>query len=289
MGKHHALIWIGVVLVVLIVGTVSFQGYYIFQLNKQLEKVSLDLKSTRLLLDNSRESLNQLILYVEERFSQVDKELHLSSSQIIDLKRDVSHIQVESQDFSGIVDEVLPSVVSVLTNKGQGSGVIISEDGYIVTNYHVIQGARVVNVFTFDEELYQADVIGIAKKADIALLKIDEDNLDFLKFGDSKEVRVGQRVIALGNPAGLDFSVTEGIVSAVDRVGLNGLEAYIQVDVPINPGNSGGPLVNIKKEIVGINNFKLGGSYEALGFALESNLVKEIVDEIFEELERQEN
>ena len=104
-------------------------------------------------------------------------------------------------------------------------------------------------------------------------------NLQSLRFGDSDDVKVGERVIALGNPAGLSFTVTEGIVSAVRRSGPNGLNIYIQTDVPINPGNSGGPLVDANSRIIGLNNFKIGG-FEGLGFAIESNAVKQVTDDI---------
>ena len=177
-------------------------------------------------------------------------------------------------------------MVSVITDVSQGSGVIIKGNGYIITNVHVLEGARRIRVFTSDKEIYPTELIGYSKEADIALLKIDANDLDYLKFGDSDDVKPGQRVIAVGNPAGLDFSVTEGIVSAVHRKVRNEDTEYIQTDVPINPGNSGGPLINIKKEIIGINNFKIGG-FESLGFAIESNQVKDVVDKIFQKLEEQ--
>jgi len=147
----------------------------------------------------------------------------------------------------------------------------------------VIEKASVVKVLTYDNKVTTVDIIGVSKNADIALLKIDSNEYAPLQLGNSDELKVGQRVIAVGNPLGLSFSVTEGIISATKRKGSNGLEAYIQIDVPINPGNSGGPLINIKKEIVGIANFKIGG-FESLGFAIDSNHVKDAVDQIFEKV-----
>ncbi|MBI2499679.1 trypsin-like peptidase domain-containing protein [Candidatus Woesearchaeota archaeon] len=231
--------------------------------------------------------LNPEVFLLGEIIKNISSLIEESSFQLSELKNDVSNIQVKSQDFTGIIEDVTKSVVSVITDVSQGSGVIIKSDGYIVTNVHVLEDARRIRVISSDKEVYSAKLIGYSKTTDIALLKIDADDLDYLKFGDSDDVKPGQRVIAVGNPAGLDFSVTEGIVSAVHRKVRNEDNEYIQTDVPINPGNSGGPLINIKKEIIGINNFKIGG-FESLGFAIESNLVKDVTEEIFQKLEEQQ-
>ena len=142
----------------------------------------------------------------------------------------------------------------------------------------VISGANTVNVLTYDDRVLPAQIIGGDDFVDIALLKINE-NLDFFEFADSDEVNVGDELIAIGNPLGLSFSVTKGIVSAVHRAGPQELEAYIQTDVPLNPGNSGGPLINKMGKVIGVANFKVGDA-EALGFALESNVVQEKINEI---------
>ena len=288
MPKDHKLMLVSSVLIILIIAITSIQGYFIYNLQNELDNTKIDLKTNQILLETTKKEIEGLIKTLEKRFEVTEEQIEESSSQILNLKKDISNIQVQSLDFTGIIKEALPATVSILTSESQGSGVIISKDGYIVTNYHVIQGVRNIRVFTFDRELYSAKVIGISRVADIALLKIEANNLDYLEFGDSDKLSVGQKVIAFGNPAGLDFTVTEGIISAVNRVGSNGLDIYIQTDVPINPGNSGGPLVDINKEIIGINNFKVGGDFESLGFAIESNYVKEIVDSIFEELEKQQ-
>ncbi len=288
MPKDHKLMLVSSVLIILIIAITSIQGYFIYNLQNELDNTKIDLKTNQILLETTKKEIEGLIKTLEKRFEVTEEQIEESSSKILNLKKDISNIQVQSLDFTGIIKEALPATVSILTSESQGSGVIISKDGYIVTNYHVIQGVRNIRVFTFDRELYSAKVIGISRVADIALLKIEANNLDYLEFGDSDKLSVGQKVIAFGNPAGLDFTVTEGIISAVNRVGSNGLDIYIQTDVPINPGNSGGPLVDINKEIIGINNFKVGGDFESLGFAIESNYVKEIVDSIFEELEKQQ-
>ena len=229
-------------------------------------------------LDNFREqnkkelnTLNNLIEQIEEQ----------SDIKLQELKEEVSNIQVKSKDFSSIVEDVLQSVVSVGTDKGLGSGVIIDTDGFIVTNHHVLLGANIIRVLTYGGKVYDAELIGYEPNIDLAVLKINAEDLQRLRFDDSDGVKVGERVIALGSPAGLSFTVTEGIVSAVHRRGPNNLEVYTQTDVPINPGNSGGPLVNTRGKIIGINNYKIGG-FEGLGFAIESNSVEEVSNEIIE-------
>ena len=285
MKKNSKLIISGSILVVILIAIISYQAYTNKQIKTELSILNTDLKAHEALLLDLGSEINEFKKDAQSQLNMIDDKLQISSSQITDLKKDVSNIQVQSNDFTGIIDDVLPSVVSVIADRSQGSGVIVLEDGYIVTNYHVIEDARRIRVLTYDNLIYNADVVGISENADIALLRINDEDLPFLEFGDSDEVRIGERVIALGNPAGLSFTVTEGIVSATERIGPSGLRAYIQTDVPINPGNSGGPLVNIKKEIIGINNFKIG-NFESLGFAIDSNHVKEVIEKIFEELEQ---
>jgi len=161
---------------------------------------------------------------------------------------------------------------------GQGTGFIINNKGYIVTNAHVLVGGSTIQAINSKQELIDAYLIGYEGDFDIALLKIS-GNYNSLKLADSDDVQIGEKVIAIGNPLGLQFSVSQGIVSAIHRSGINGVEAYIQTDAALNPGNSGGPLINKKGEVIGINNFKIGDS-ESLGFALESNYIKDIVNQI---------
>ncbi|HLG23317.1 MAG TPA: trypsin-like peptidase domain-containing protein [Candidatus Nanoarchaeia archaeon] len=219
-------------------------------------------------------TLSGLIEQIEEQ----------SSIKLDELKSELKDVQIKSADFSAIVDDILGSVVSVRTNLGQGSGSIIRSDGYIITNVHVINGASSIKVTTNEGGNYNVvAVAGIDEDADIAVLKIDADNLESLPFADSGKVRIGEKVIAAGNPAGLSFTVTEGIVSALRT--FNGID-YIQTDVPINPGNSGGPLINLKGEVLGINNFKIKDT-EGLGFAISSNDAKDAALSIISEYESQ--
>ena len=194
------------------------------------------------------------------------------------LEGQISDVQVKSSDFSAIIDKVLPSVVSVLTDKGQGSGAFIRDDGYIITNDHVISTAKTIKVLAHDNYLYTAKLIGREPTSDVAVLKISSNNYSKLRFEDYSNVKQGEKVIALGNPGGYSFTVTEGIVSAVNRKASNGM-LYTQTDVPINPGNSGGPLVNTAGRIVGINNYKISG-FEGIGFALNPDTADEVSSEI---------
>ena len=237
-------------------------------LTLKIEVIGTSLASFRKKNEQEITALNSLIDEIEKQ----------SDIKLKELKEEISTIQVESSDFSAIIDEVVKSVVSVGTNRGQGSGAIIDDTGFIATNYHVIEEASAIRVLTYDGKVYDAILIGYDDVSDVAVIKVNAA-LQSLKFADSDDVKAGERVIALGNPAGLSFTVTEGIVSAVHRAGPNRLSIYIQTDVPINPGNSGGPLVDANSRIIGLNNFKIGG-FEGLGFAIESNAVKQVTDGI---------
>ncbi len=171
---------------------------------------------------------------------------------------------------------------------GAGSGVIITPDGYIVTNNHVIAGASELEVTLNNNKTYKAEVIGTAPKSDIALIKIDTDEtLSYIPFGDSNSAKVGEWVLAVGNPFNLTSTVTAGIISAksrdLDENDAN-YQSFIQTDAAINPGNSGGALVNTKGELIGINTAITSqtGSYVGYAFAVPSNNAKKIVDDLIE-------
>lgn len=170
--------------------------------------------------------------------------------------------------------------------KGSGSGVIISADGYIVTNNHVIDGAEKLEVTLNDNSKYNATVVGTDPNTDIALIKISAKNLTPITFGNSDNVRVGEWAVAVGNPFGFNSSVTAGIISAKAR-GINessnmGIKAFIQHDAAVNPGNSGGALVNTAGELIGINTmiYSTTGNYSGCSFAVPSNTVKKVVTDI---------
>ncbi len=170
-----------------------------------------------------------------------------------------------------------------------GSGVIISRDGFIITNNHVIDNGGKVEVTLSNKRTYRASVIGKDPTTDLALLKINGRNLPTLRYADSDEVEVGQWVLAVGNPFNLTSTVTAGIVSATGRninilQGLYAIESFIQTDAVVNPGNSGGALVNLRGELVGINSAIMSesGGYEGYSFAIPANLVKKIIRDLKE-------
>lgn len=172
------------------------------------------------------------------------------------------------------------------TQVGTGSGVIISKDGYIVTNNHVIQNATELEVTLNDNKTYKAKLIGTDSKMDIALLKIDADeDLPAATFGNSDQIKVGEWVLAVGNPYNLTSTVTAGIVSAKARdLSNQGIQSFIQTDAAVNPGNSGGALVNTRGELIGINTMISSptGSYTGYSFAVPSNLARKIVEDLME-------
>lgn len=204
-----------------------------------------------------------------------------------------------------VAKKATPSVVGIRTTTsvmsffggsqeatGDGSGVIYSSDGYIITNYHVISDAvsnrsgSKIEVFldSLDSDSYEASVVGYNISADLAVLKINAKKLSAVEFGDSKKLKVGQYVITIGNPGGLEFmdSVTYGVISGLDRVvSSDSGVSLIQTDAAINPGNSGGALLDAEGKLVGINSAKIvSEEFEGMGFAIPSNTVKEICDNI---------
>ncbi len=219
--------------------------------------------------------------------------------------------------MAGVAERVKPAVVNISTSKtvkterhpffddpffrrffgdpqpqkrrvtNLGSGVIASADGYIITNNHVIEGAEDILVKLSDGREYKGRPVGKDPRTDIAIIKIDEKNLPTVPWADSDKLRVGEIVFAIGNPYGLNQTITMGIVSALGRtgIGITDYEDFIQTDAAINPGNSGGALVNIKGEIVGINTaiFSVTGGYQGIGFAIPSNMVKNVMENIVKE------
>ncbi len=165
-----------------------------------------------------------------------------------------------------------------------GSGVIISSDGYIATNNHVISHAKKIYVFMHNKKRYKAKLIGSDPKTDLAVIKIDAKNLTPITFTNSNKIEIGDIVLAIGNPFGLGETATQGIVSGLNRdaIGLNDYEDFIQTDAPINPGNSGGALVDLKGRLVGINSaiYTKSGGNNGVGFAIPSNMVKFVAKEL---------
>ena len=217
-------------------------------------------------------------------------------------------LEALDSEFTNLVDRVIPSVVSITTTAApdrealvrqffglgrggvnptskMGSGMIVSSEGYIVTNWHVVNGAADVTVQLSDGRTLPARIAGIDQSSDIAVLKVDAEGLTPIAFGDSEQVRVGQMVFAVGNPFGLQETVTQGIISAKGRRTVSeAANEFFQTSTTINPGNSGGPLIDIHGKVIGINNFiisRSGGS-EGIGFAIPSNVARRVYEDIIE-------
>jgi len=171
--------------------------------------------------------------------------------------------------------------------RGLGSGVIVSEDGFILTNHHVVAEADEVRVTLDDDRSFTAEVIGVDPKTDLAVIRIDAERLSAARLGDSDRLRIGEWVVAAGNPYGLSSSITAGIVSGKGRrnVGIADYEDFIQTDAAIHPGNSGGPLVNLEGQVVGINTaiFSRNGSGTGIGFAIPVNMARGIQERLIRE------
>lgn len=217
----------------------------------------------------------------------------------------VSNLAGFDREFTTLVGKILPSVVSInaipadaidprqallrsLAGAGPGtrpppqlgSGAIVSKEGFIVTNVHVIENAGAVEVQLNDGRSFPAKFVGADRIADVAVLKIEADDLQPLAFGDSDDVRIGQMVIAVGNPFGLQETVTKGIISGKGRRMMSEADnEFFQTDAPINPGNSGGPLVDLNGRIIGLNNAIIQNT-DGIGFAIPSNTVRKIVENI---------
>lgn len=271
MKTHHKWLIGSFTTLVLLFIIVSSVFMYLIYIKEEVNYHNLDQKLNGMEAD-TQSKINELTESVSKTNEALNRTASSFSSQIGSLKASTS------ADFSGVIENAVPGVVTIKTDISQGTGFIITDSGYIVTNYHVMQNAKAATIITSDNKNHQVSYLGYDSNLDIALLKIS-GNYGSLNLANSDKVQVGEKVIAIGNPLGLQFSVSEGIVSAIHREGQNGIKGYIQTDAALNPGNSGGPLINKEGKVIGINNFKLGGG-ENLGFALESNYIKEAVNGI---------
>ncbi|MCA9726932.1 MAG: DegQ family serine endoprotease [Candidatus Eisenbacteria bacterium] len=228
----------------------------------------------------------------------------------------IQALKSQSQAFVAIAKEVLPSVVSITSNKvispasgggngpfsdrffhrffdenpeefrqqGSGSGVIVSEDGYILTNNHVVENADDLEVVLYDGRHFPAQLVGTDAASDVAVIRIQAKDLEPARLGNSDDLQVGEWVLAAGNPFQLSSSITSGIVSAIGRsgIGLTRYENFIQTDAAINPGNSGGALVNLDGEVIGINTAiaTRSGGYQGIGFAIPINMARTNMDQL---------
>ena len=295
--------------IALLVGSFGGFGYYHYQttqgLRSDLAQASLrlersvqdtrsDLQESVFVLDQKLDIKAQQLEQVDDQFHQrlIDQQKSITSvrtetqagiSQIQktseQLQEDLLTLNLQSKDFTIILDKIIDAVVAVRTNSGVGSGAIINSRGFIVTNKHVMAGATSAAVVTYYRKVHPVQLLAKSDKYDLALLKIGDadDRFTELDFEDDRNVRVGEKVAALGSPGGLDFTVTEGIVSALERETSDGVK-FLQTDVSINPGNSGGPLINIQGKIVGINTMKKQ-DFEGIGFAIRGDQVEDFVQD----------
>jgi serine protease Do len=272
LKRHHKILIGSFSFIVLVM--IILLGFMNYTLYVQETQHYSDLKDT---LSELQTSTQTQINSLTTNLIQVQNSTQNTQQQINLLKAGTS------DDFSGIIQTALPSVVTVKTSAAQGTGFLITSSGYIVTNAHVLADANGnlasnIRVVTNNQNTINAQFIGYDGNMDVALLKIP-GNYQALTLGNSSKVQIGDKVIAIGDPLGLQFSVSEGIVSAIDRQGSNGLNDYIQTDASLNPGNSGGPLIDKNGQVIGINNFKIS-SGENLGFALESIYAKQAINSI---------
>ena len=242
-------------------------------------------------------------LYDGDEIAEIAQGLGLSS--IIDRQNDVPdasaaenmiEIQPVPENTDGgyettyIYEKVNPSVVNItvygnqsIAALGSGTGIVMSEDGYIITNAHVVDGGTSVNVTFSDDTDANGTIIGMDATTDLAVVKVDKSGLIPAEFGDSSALKVGERIVAIGNAGGLSSTITQGIVSGLDRDLGEGARSLklIQVDAAINPGNSGGPLINRFGQVIGINSSKIASvDYEGIGFSIPINEAKPILESI---------
>ncbi|MFO0790327.1 MAG: trypsin-like peptidase domain-containing protein, partial [Pirellulales bacterium] len=223
----------------------------------------------------------------EKTYNELKAGYDVASGTLDQLKPRLNDLEMASRL---VAKRVEPSVVSITRPSGknldgQGSGVIVDKAGYIITNFHVVNGVNTVQVRLSDRRVTEAEVVGSDAMTDIAVLKIDLDNLIPASWGNSDKLEVGDLVWALGSPYGLDRSLTFGIVSAKARrsgsyISSSPYQEYLQTDAAVNPGNSGGPLVNIEGQVVGINAAIFGPAYQGISFSIPSAIAKERYEEL---------
>lgn len=279
--KKHRNILYTLVILLLVFQITSFV-FISIQVSKLNTKIESEVKRVEKGVTNDfTEKLNIYDAENQRNINELSLALAQQAAEQKSFEQDIDLLKRTKEDFSSIIEDSVKGVVAVMTESSVGSGFFVNSNGHIITNYHVIQNGDSFRVVTFDKKVLSAEIIGIDRLRDLALLKI-EGQYPYLKLADSDQLQLGRKVIAIGNPLGLSFTVTEGIISGLEREGPNGIEEYVQTDVPLNPGNSGGPLLDTTGKVVGINNFKIGDA-ESLGFALESNAIRSSINAITSE------
>lgn len=272
---RHMLYSLVIILAIIQITSLIVLSITISRLNASLDsKIQKTSNEQKDYTENIVESYDKVY---QQNFQTISQ---LLSQQQKDFSQEIKLLKSAQEDFSGIVRDSVQGVVTISTPDSVATGFIVAPSGYVVTNFHAVSGHEDnIMIITYDRSEHKATFVGKSSSKDLVLLKIDGEEYKSLKLANIDEIQVGQKVIAIGNPLGLSFTVTEGIISGLHRPGPSGALEYIQTDVPLNPGNSGGPLINTKGEAVGINNFKIGGA-ESLGFALESDVIRSEINSI---------
>ena len=250
-------------------------------IESNIEKIKSN-NSKQVMLENFKKTRNNDLTFLNTQTPDFVEIAKKSINTVVHVKSASSN----SSDFS--IEDFLFGRAQKRPQMGSGSGVIISSDGYIITNHHVIETAEDIQITTNDNQSYEAKIIGSDEQNDIALLKIESsEELPYAVFGDSDSTQIGEWVLAVGNPFNLTSTVTAGIISAksrsLDPTGRT-TQSYIQTDAAVNPGNSGGALINEKGELIGINTAiqTQTGSYVGYSFAVPSNIAKKVIEDILE-------
>jgi len=272
--KNHRNALYALVVLLAVIQTVSF-----IVISMQVSKLNVKIDDE---MERTTTELMQFTTNVVETYDSIYQENFNQISDAIILQQEsfdeeIKFLKSAQDDFSGIVEDVVRSVVTIRTKSSIGTGFVVNSNGYIITNNHVISGDEdFIQIVTYDRGTLPATLIGVDETRDLALLQVPGE-YKALELAEKNQIQVGKKVIAIGNPLGFSFTVTEGIISGIDRVGPSGLAEYVQTDVSLNPGNSGGPLIDTQGRVVGINNFKISGA-ESLGFSLESSVIKEQIN-----------
>ena len=272
-----------IVLSLVLVGVISVSGYFLatsdgmdsVQLSQEL-KDNLSGKSST---DNSDSNVQQLVTTTDGKIYSTPEIVDMVGPAVVGVVNKTTY----TNPYGGMFGQ-MPNAGGEV-EQGSGSGVIISQDGYIVTNNHVIEGATEIGIILNTGEQYNAKLVGTDARTDLAVVKIDASDLTYAKLGASSELRVGDTAIAIGNPLGQEFAgtTTQGIISGLNRSVTidNKTLNLIQTDAAINPGNSGGALVNNKGQVIGINTAKISSSqYEGLGFSIPIDDAKPIIEDL---------
>ena len=297
MSKKH--FYFGIILAALIGGLMAVAGFYLSrsdasqQLNPLNDRQNVRFSSY---IDPSDFTVPEGLNFVYAAEVATPAVVHIRSTYSANATttrgRQQQHpFQDMFPDLFGNPGQGSPHGRQGIPRGSSGSGVIVSEDGYIVTNNHVIDNASAIEVVLNDNRKYTAELVGTDPTTDIAVLKIEEEGLPFISYGDSDKIKIGEWVLAVGNPYDLNSTVTAGIVSAKGRsIGIlanesgTSIESFIQTDAAVNPGNSGGALVNLKGELIGVNTAIASptGSYSGYSFAVPVSLVSKIVEDLKE-------